>query len=50
MFGVLDTIKSIKPEVQTYGLGACYSYASLILVSLRGLLWDHPADAVGVLG
>lgn len=33
MFGVLDTIKSIKPDVQTYGMGACYSYASLILVS-----------------
>lgn len=33
VFGVLDTIKSIKPDVQTYGLGACYSYASLILAS-----------------
>jgi hypothetical protein len=33
VFGILDTIKSIKPDVQTYGLGACYSYASLILAS-----------------
>jgi ATP-dependent Clp protease protease subunit len=32
IFGVLDTIKSIKPDVQTYALGACYSYASMILV------------------
>lgn len=32
VFGVLDAIKSIKPDVQTLGLGACYSYASLILV------------------
>lgn len=40
MFGVLDTIQSIKPEVQTYGLGACYSYASLILVRRRqGIRW-----------
>jgi len=33
IFGILDTIKSIKPQVHTYGLGACYSYASLILAS-----------------
>ncbi|KAG1656028.1 hypothetical protein FOA52_005656 [Chlamydomonas sp. UWO 241] len=33
IFGVLDTIKSIKPDVQTYALGACYSYASMILAS-----------------
>ena len=33
IFGVLDTIKSLKPEVHTYGLGACYSYASLMLAS-----------------
>ena len=32
MFGVLDTMQSIKPPIQTLGLGACYSYASLILV------------------
>ena len=34
IFGILDTIKSLKPEVHTYGLGACYSYASLMLVSV----------------
>jgi len=34
VFGVLDAIQSIKPDVQTLGLGACYSYASLILVSV----------------
>jgi len=33
VFGVLDAIKSIKPDVQTLGLGACYSYASLILAA-----------------
>jgi ATP-dependent Clp protease protease subunit len=33
VFGILDTIKTLKPELHTYGLGACYSYASLILAS-----------------
>ncbi|KAF5840701.1 Clp protease-domain-containing protein [Dunaliella salina] len=33
VFGVLDAIQSIKPDVQTLGLGACYSYASLILAA-----------------
>nr|ACJ24246.1 hypothetical protein [Dunaliella viridis] len=33
VFGVVDAIKSIKPDVQTLGLGACYSYASLILAA-----------------
>jgi len=33
IFGVLDTIRSVKPPIQTLGLGACYSYASLILAS-----------------
>ncbi len=32
MFGVLDAMQSIKPEIQTLGLGCCYSYASLVLV------------------
>jgi hypothetical protein len=32
VFGILDTIHSIKPEVQTLALGACYSYSSLLLV------------------
>jgi hypothetical protein len=32
VFGVLDAMRSIKPDIQTLGLGACYSYASLILV------------------
>lgn len=31
VFGVLDTMAALKPDIQTYGLGACYSYASLIL-------------------
>lgn len=33
VFGVLDAIESIKPDVQTLALGACYSYASLILAA-----------------
>lgn len=33
VFGVLDAINSVKCDVQTVGMGACYSYASLILVS-----------------
>ena len=37
IFGILDTIKIIKPDVQTYGLGACYSYASLMLVGGKSL-------------
>jgi ATP-dependent protease ClpP protease subunit len=32
VFGVLDAMATIKPPIQTLGLGACYSYASLILV------------------
>lgn len=24
VFGILDTIKTLKPELHTYGLGACY--------------------------
>ena len=36
IIGVLDAIQSIKPDVQTVALGACYSYASLILVGLMG--------------
>jgi ATP-dependent protease ClpP protease subunit len=32
IFGVLDAMATIKPPIQTLGLGACYSYASLILV------------------
>ncbi|GFH14819.1 ATP-dependent Clp protease proteolytic subunit, partial [Haematococcus lacustris] len=31
IFGVLDAMKAVKPDIQTLGLGACYSYASLIL-------------------
>lgn len=33
IIGVLDAIQSIKPDVQTVALGACYSYASLILAA-----------------
>uniref|UniRef100_A0A7S0S5B9 ATP-dependent Clp protease proteolytic subunit n=1 Tax=Chlamydomonas leiostraca TaxID=1034604 RepID=A0A7S0S5B9_9CHLO len=33
VFGVLDAMKSVKPQIQTLGLGACYSYASLILAA-----------------
>ncbi len=35
IFGILDTIASIKPDVQTLALGACYSYSSLLLVSMQ---------------
>ena len=45
IFGILDTIKIIKPDVQTYGLGACYSYASLILV--RAACTGHTVEWVG---
>eukprot|EP00798_Chlamydomonas_sp_ICE-L_P018460 gene18460-24942_t len=34
IFGVLDTMKSIKPPIQTVALGACYSYASLLLAEV----------------
>eukprot|EP00199_Chlamydomonas_sp_CCMP681_P006880 CAMPEP_0119108398 /NCGR_PEP_ID=MMETSP1180-20130426/14165_1 /TAXON_ID=3052 ORGANISM="Chlamydomonas cf sp, Strain CCMP681" /NCGR_SAMPLE_ID=MMETSP1180 /ASSEMBLY_ACC=CAM_ASM_000741 /LENGTH=292 /DNA_ID=CAMNT_0007094005 /DNA_START=14 /DNA_END=889 /DNA_ORIENTATION=+ len=33
VFGILDAIQSIKPDVQTLGLGCCYSYASLVLAA-----------------
>jgi hypothetical protein len=33
VIGVVDTIQSIKPQVQTVALGAVYSYSSLILAS-----------------
>mmetsp|Transcript_7646 Transcript_7646/g.23018 ORF Transcript_7646/g.23018 Transcript_7646/m.23018 type:complete len:287 (-) Transcript_7646:825-1685(-) len=33
VFGVLDTMKAVKPDIQTYALGACYSYASMILAA-----------------
>ncbi|GFH28324.1 ATP-dependent Clp protease proteolytic subunit [Haematococcus lacustris] len=33
IFGVLDAMKAVKPDIQTLGLGACYSYASLILAA-----------------
>jgi ATP-dependent Clp protease protease subunit len=32
VIGVVDTIRSIKPDVQTVALGAVHSYSSLILV------------------
>ena len=44
IFGILDTIKIIKPDVQTYSLGACYSYASLILV--RAACTGHTVEWV----
>jgi len=33
VIGVVDTIQSIKPQVQTVALGAVYSYSSLILAA-----------------
>ncbi|GIL51004.1 hypothetical protein Vafri_7077 [Volvox africanus] len=33
VLGVVDAIQSIKPDVQTVALGACYSYSSLLLAS-----------------
>lgn len=33
IIGILDAIQSIKPDVQTVGLGCCYSYASLVLAA-----------------
>lgn len=33
VLGLVDTMLSIKPPIQTLALGACYSYASLVLVS-----------------
>lgn len=32
VLGVVDTIQTIKPDVQIVALGACYSYSSLLLV------------------
>lgn len=43
MIGVVDTIRSIKPQVQTVALGAVYSYSSLILVRA-----GHRAGDTGV--
>lgn len=34
VLGVVDAMQSIKPDVQTVALGACYSYASLVVVSM----------------
>lgn len=49
VFGVLDAMATIKPPIQTLGLGACYSYASLILVGLGmwplGPSWHVPAHS-----
>ncbi|GFR52119.1 hypothetical protein Agub_g14632 [Astrephomene gubernaculifera] len=33
VLGVVDAIQSIKPDVQTVALGACYSYSSLLLAA-----------------
>lgn len=33
MIGVLDVMASIKPPIQTVAMGACYSYASLLLAA-----------------
>ncbi|KAG2449929.1 hypothetical protein HYH02_000033 [Chlamydomonas schloesseri] len=33
VLGVVDAIQSIKPDVQTVALGACYSYASLVVAA-----------------
>lgn len=33
VIGIVDTIQSIKPDVQTLALGACYSYSSLLLAA-----------------
>ncbi|MEW5313823.1 MAG: hypothetical protein WDW38_005360 [Sanguina aurantia] len=33
VIGIIDTIQSIKPKVQTLALGACYSYSSLLLAA-----------------
>ncbi|GLC36932.1 hypothetical protein PLESTB_000177000 [Pleodorina starrii] len=33
ILGVVDAIQSIKPDVQTVALGACYSYSSLLLAA-----------------
>lgn len=36
VFGILDTMKQVKPDIQTYAMGACYSYASMLLVGRAG--------------
>lgn len=36
IIGILDAMQSIKPDIQTVGLGCCYSYSSLVLVRTRG--------------
>nr|7EKO_A Chain A, ATP-dependent Clp protease proteolytic subunit [Chlamydomonas reinhardtii]7EKQ_A Chain A, ATP-dependent Clp protease proteolytic subunit [Chlamydomonas reinhardtii] len=33
VLGVVDAMQSIKPDVQTVALGACYSYASLVVAA-----------------
>lgn len=33
IIGILDVMQSIKPEIQTVAMGACYSYSSLILAA-----------------
>lgn len=33
ILGVVDTMQAIKPPIKTVALGACYSYASLLVVS-----------------
>lgn len=33
VLGVVDAVQSIKPDVQTVALGACYSYSSLLLAA-----------------
>jgi ATP-dependent Clp protease protease subunit len=38
IIGVVDTMQSIKPPIKTVTLGACYSYASLLVVRVPLLL------------
>jgi hypothetical protein len=37
IIGVVDTMQAIKPPIKTVAIGACYSYASLLVVRRRGL-------------
>lgn len=48
VIGVVDTLQAIKPDVVTVALGACYSYSSLILVSLLAAACKHTEEVQNV--
>lgn len=44
VLGVVDTIQTIKPDVQIVALGATYSYSSLLLVRASCLVPGQQAS------